>query len=80
MNAVLSRFGICPLVAGAMGGNGGAAVGLVGSHDIVAERIRQFHALGIGLFMLQFQPFEIEMRRFAQEVRPRVERLQASAA
>lgn len=63
-----------------IGSNGGTAAGLVGSYDTVAERIRQFHALGIELFMLQFQPFEAEMRRFAHEVRPRVERLYASAA
>jgi hypothetical protein len=30
--------------------------------------------------MLQFQPFEAEMRRFAHEVRPRVDRLFARAA
>ena len=29
--------------------------------------------------MLQFQPFEAEMRRFAHEVRPRVDRLGATA-
>ena len=63
-----------------VGSNGGTAAGLVGSYDTVAERIRQFHAIGIELFMLQFQPFEVEMRRFAHEVRPRVERLYASAA
>jgi alkanesulfonate monooxygenase len=38
----------------------------------VAGRIRAFHAAGIELFMLQFQPFEAEMRRFAQEIFPRV--------
>jgi alkanesulfonate monooxygenase len=63
-----------------VGGNGGTAAGLVGSYDTVAARIKQFHALGIELFMLQFQPFEAEMRRFAHEVRPRVVRLHASAA
>ncbi len=62
-----------------VGSNGGTAAGLVGSYDTVAERIRQFNALGIELFMLQFQPFETEMRRFAHEVRPRIDRL-ASAA
>jgi alkanesulfonate monooxygenase len=38
----------------------------------VAERIEAFHAAGIELFMLQFQPFEAEMQRFALEVIPRV--------
>ena len=57
------------------GSNGGTAAGLVGSYDTVAARIRQFANLDIGIFMLQFQPFEAEMRRSANEVRPRVERL-----
>ena len=55
-----------------VGSNGGTAAGLVGSYDEVAERIAAFHAAGIELFMLQFQPFEAEMRRFAVEVIPRV--------
>jgi alkanesulfonate monooxygenase len=58
-----------------IGSNGGTAAGLVGSYDQVAERIRQFGQAGIELFMLQFQPFEAEMRRFAAEVMPRVRRL-----
>lgn len=57
------------------GSNGGTAAGLVGSYDTVAARIRHFADLGIETFMLQFQPFEAEMRRFASEVRPRVDRL-----
>jgi len=63
-----------------VGSNGGTAAGLVGSYDTVAARILQFHALGIETFMLQFQPFEAEMRRFADEVRPRVQRLSVAAA
>jgi alkanesulfonate monooxygenase len=55
-----------------IGTNGGTAAGLVGSYDQVAERIQAFHAAGIELFMLQFQPFEAEMRRFAREIFPRV--------
>jgi alkanesulfonate monooxygenase len=54
-----------------VGTNGGTAAGLVGSYATVAERIRAFHAAGIDLFMLQFQPFEAEMRRFAEQVIPR---------
>jgi alkanesulfonate monooxygenase len=57
-----------------IGSNGGTAAGLVGSYDTVAERIRQFNAMGVELFMLQFQPFEAEMQRFALEVMPRVRR------
>lgn len=55
-----------------IGTNGGTAAGLVGSYDDVARGIRAFHAAGIELFMLQFQPFEAEMRRFAAEIFPRV--------
>ena len=58
-----------------VGSNGGTAAGLVGSYDQVAERICRFGDAGIELFMLQFQPFEAEMRRFAAEVMPRVRRL-----
>ncbi|MDB5653623.1 MAG: ssuD [Tardiphaga sp.] len=57
-----------------VGSNGGTAAGLVGSYDTVAARIREFHAAGIELFMLQFQPFEAEMVRFAEEIFPRVKR------
>jgi len=62
------------------GTNGGTAAGLVGSYDRVAERIQAFADLGIELFMLQFQPFEREMRLFAEHVRPRVDRLARVAA
>ena len=55
-----------------IGTNGGTAAGLVGSYDQIAERIRQFGKAGIELFMLQFQPFEAEMRRFAAEIMPHV--------
>ncbi|WP_027583370.1 LLM class flavin-dependent oxidoreductase [Bradyrhizobium sp. Ai1a-2] len=63
-----------------VGTNGGTAAGLVGSYDEVAARISIFHAAGIELFMLQFQPFEAEMRRFAEEVIPRVRSAQAERA
>ena len=55
-----------------VGTNGGTMAGLVGSYDQVAERIGAFHAAGIELFMLQFQPLEAEVARFASEVIPRV--------
>ena len=55
-----------------VGSNGGTAAGLVGSYDQVAERILAFNRAGIETFMLQYQPFEAEMRRFAEEVMPRV--------
>ncbi|KNY19415.1 LLM class flavin-dependent oxidoreductase [Methylobacterium sp. ARG-1] len=55
-----------------VGTNGGTAAGLVGSYETVAARIRAFHAAGIDLFMLQFQPFEAEMHRFAEQILPRL--------
>jgi alkanesulfonate monooxygenase len=55
-----------------LGTNGGTMAGLVGSYDQVAERIGAFHDAGIELFMLQFQPLEAEVARFATEVMPRV--------
>lgn len=61
-----------------VGTNGGTAAGLVGSYATVAERIVEFHRAGIELFMLQFQPFETDMRRFAEEVIPRVRELAAA--
>ncbi|MFT4035779.1 MAG: LLM class flavin-dependent oxidoreductase [Patulibacter sp.] len=64
----------------AIGTNGGTAAGLVGSYDQVAERIAAFHAQGIELFMLQFQPLEAEMRRFAEHVAPRARALAATPA
>jgi alkanesulfonate monooxygenase len=61
-----------------LGTNGGTAAGLVGTYDQVAERLMRFHEAGIETFMLQFQPFEAEMRRFAEEVMPRVSRVRAA--
>ncbi len=58
-----------------IGTNGGTAAGLVGSYDAVAARILEFQAVGIDTFVLQFQPFLEEQRRFALEVIPRVRRL-----
>jgi alkanesulfonate monooxygenase len=63
-----------------VGTNGGTLAGLVGSYDQVAERIAAFHAAGIELLMLQFQPLEAEARRFAAEVIPRVRALSFSPA
>lgn len=63
-----------------VGTNGGTAAGLVGSYDQVAERIRAFHAAGIELFMLQFQPLRAELRRFAAEIFPRLDRPAPGAA
>ena len=61
-----------------VGTNGGTAAGLVGSYDQVAERIAAFHGAGVEVFMLQFQPFRAEMRRFAEEIFPRLGRSKAA--
>jgi len=55
-----------------VGTNGGTAAGLVGSYDTVAERIIHFHNAGIETLLMQFQPFEAEMRRFAKHLMPRL--------
>src|SRR5471030_2070571 len=62
-----------------VGTNGGTAAGLVGSYDQVAERIAAFHAAGIETLLTQFQPFEPEMRLFAQHVMPRMRELREGA-
>lgn len=73
MAAVLART---PRV----GSNGGTGAGLVGDYDTVARRIVDFHQAGIETFMLQYQPFEAEMARFAEHIMPRVRRLLAHAS
>lgn len=63
-----------------IGTNGGTSARLVGSYDTVARRILAFNAIGVELFMLQFQPVDENMQRFAEHVIPRVRRLQRLAA
>jgi alkanesulfonate monooxygenase len=53
-----------------IGSNGGTLAGLVGSYPQVIERIEAFHDAGVELFMLQFQPIEAEVDRFADTVIP----------
>jgi alkanesulfonate monooxygenase len=53
-----------------VGSNGGTLAGLVGSYQQVADRIAAFHEAGVELFMLQFQPLEAELDRFADNVIP----------
>ncbi|GAB1541714.1 LLM class flavin-dependent oxidoreductase [Scytonema sp. NUACC21] len=62
-----------------VGSNGGTAAGLVGSYDTLAARITDFVGVGIDTFMLQFQPFASEMKRFSEEVMPRVRSLELAA-
>ncbi len=51
-----------------IGSNGGTLAGLVGSYEQVIERIDAFHEAGVELFMLQFQPIEAELDRFADNI------------
>jgi alkanesulfonate monooxygenase len=55
-----------------IGTNGGSLAGLIGSYDEVAHRMRAFHAAGVDTFLLMFQPFEADMRSFAQHVMPQL--------
>lgn len=54
--------------------------GLVDRIDTVAKRICDFHDVGVTTFLVQFQPFQAQMARFAHEVVPTVrERIAAHA-
>ena len=50
--------------------NRGLRSGLVGTGEMIAERLEQFERAGIDLTLLQFSPQAEEMERFAQEVIP----------
>jgi FMNH2-dependent dimethyl sulfone monooxygenase len=55
--------------------NRGLRAGLVGTPEIVAERIRAFADAGVDLLLLQCSPQFEEMERFAEEVMPLVEQV-----
>ena len=55
--------------------NRGLRAGLVGTPEMVAERIRAFADAGIDLLLLQCSPQLEEMERFAEEVMPLVEQI-----
>lgn len=63
-----------------LGTNGGTSLGLVGDYDTVARRIVELTEAGIETFLLQFQPMEAELRRFAEHIMPRVQELQRQGA
>jgi FMNH2-dependent dimethyl sulfone monooxygenase len=46
----------------------------------VAERILEFEEAGVDVLLLQFSPQLPEMRRFAEQVIPRVRTLEAERA
>jgi alkanesulfonate monooxygenase len=53
----------------------GAGTALVGSHAEVAERIREYQALGIDHFIMSGQPHLEEAYRFGENVMPRLTRV-----
>ena len=53
-----------------VGTNGGTMAGLVGTPEMIAERLRHFESLGIETFLLQFHPTLEELQRFGAEVMP----------
>jgi alkanesulfonate monooxygenase len=62
-----------------LGTNGGTSLGLVGDYDTIARRIVELSETGIETFLLQFQPMKSELRRFAEQIMPRVRELQRQA-
>ena len=44
--------------------------GLVGTPEVIADRIRRYEATGVGTLMLHFHPMVEGMERFAREVMP----------
>ena len=58
---------------------GGAGTALVGSHDEVAERIREYAALGLDTFILSGYPHLEEAYRVGEELLPRLREITAAA-
>jgi FMNH2-dependent dimethyl sulfone monooxygenase len=53
--------------------NRGLRAGLVGTPEMVADRIRELYDAGIDLLLLQCSPQFEEMERFAEDVMPLVQ-------
>jgi dimethylsulfone monooxygenase len=60
--------------------NRGLRAGLVGTPEMVAERIRALSDIGVDLLLLQCSPQLEEMERFAADVMPLVQELQGARA
>lgn len=56
--------------------NRGLRPGFIGTPDQVAARFLEFAEVGISTFLLQFSPHLAELNRFAEQVIPRVRRLE----
>ena len=59
-----------PYEKGDLGTNGGVHAGLLGTPEQIAERMREFEAIGVETFLLQFHPLMEEMERFGDQVVP----------
>ncbi|CAN5277508.1 LLM class flavin-dependent oxidoreductase [soil metagenome] len=57
--------------------NRGLRPNLVGTPEVVAERIMEFSRAGVGILLLQFSPHLAEMERFARDVIPLVRELES---
>ncbi|GGH45689.1 LLM class flavin-dependent oxidoreductase [Microbacterium album] len=57
--------------------NRGLRPELIGTPDQVAERFLRYAEVGVSTFLLQFSPHLPELARFAEQVIPRVRRLEA---
>ncbi len=55
---------------GYVGTNGGSAAGLVGTPEMIAQRLRALADLGVTTVLLQFHPMLEEMERFGEQVIP----------
>ena len=59
-----------PYARGDLGTNGGVHAGLLGTPQQIADRMREFEAVGVETFLLQFHPLLEEMERFGDQVMP----------
>ena len=59
-----------PYAKGDLGSNGGVHARLLGTPEQIAERMREFEAIGVETFLLQFHPLVEEIERFGDQVMP----------
>lgn len=52
------------------------AVGLIGSAETIAERIKMYEEKGVGLILMKFYPTREDMERIGKEVLPKVKSLE----
>jgi FMNH2-dependent dimethyl sulfone monooxygenase len=54
--------------------------GLVGTPDVIADRIKTYEQIGVDLLLLHFHPMIEGMERFVADVLPRLEKPHATLA